>query len=132
MFSLDLAGGNYRIFTRGGGNSIYEADATVGPNGTWQHVVGVYDDVNATISIYVNGELSGTGDTRPAGLRASSSPVTIGSKHLGNDPNYDGYFTGNIDEVVAIRRLEPGPDRGTLWRRLRPNRLQPLFSNPSP
>jgi len=103
QFSLDVAGGNYRFFTRGGGNSFFEADASVGPNGTWQHVVGVYDDVNQQISIYVNGELSGSGGTRPSGLRASSAPVSIGAKHLGNDPNYDGYFTGTIDEVATYR-----------------------------
>ena len=101
QFSLDVAGGNYRFFTRGGGNSLYEADAAVGPDGTWQHVVGVYDDGEGVMNIYVNGELSGSGTPRPAGLRASSSPVSIGSKHLGNDPSYDGYFTGTIDEVAA-------------------------------
>jgi len=62
----------------------------------------VYDDANSTISIYVNGQPSGSpGTTRPIGLRASSDPVSIGSKHLGNDPNYDGFFTGTIDEVAV-------------------------------
>jgi hypothetical protein len=101
QFALDVVGGVYRVFTRGGGNSLYEADASVGPDGTWQHVVGVYDDAAGSVTIYVNGELSGSGSTRPSGLRTSSSPVTIGSKHLGNNPNYDGYFTGTIDEVAV-------------------------------
>jgi hypothetical protein len=102
QFSMDVVSGNYRIFTRGGNNSVYEADAAVGPDGNWQHVVGVYDDANSTISIYVNGQPSGSpGTTRPIGLRASSDPVSIGSKHLGNDPNYDGFFTGTIDEVAV-------------------------------
>jgi hypothetical protein len=101
QFSLDVAGGNYRFFTRGGGNSFYEADASVGPDGTWQHVVGVYDDSEGGMSIYVNGQLSGTGTTRSLGVRSSSNPVAIGAKHLGNDPAYDGYFTGTIDEVAV-------------------------------
>ncbi len=101
QFAIDVVGGNYRFFTRGGGNSLYEADATVGPNGTWQHIVGVYNDSFGELSIYVNGVLSGTGGTRPAGLRASTAPVSIGSKHLGNSPDYDGGFNGRIDEVAA-------------------------------
>jgi hypothetical protein len=53
--------------------------------------------------IYVNGEMSGSGNGRPAdngGLRVSSSPVSIGSKRLGNQPAYEGTFTGTIDEVA--------------------------------
>ncbi len=74
QFALDVVGGNYRFFTRGGGNSLYEAIAPVGPNGTWQHVVGVYDDQNllgvgTNMYIYVNGELAGTGTPRPSGVR---------------------------------------------------------------
>jgi hypothetical protein len=105
QFSIDVSGGNYRFFTRGGGNSIYEADAGLGPNGvgpnnTWQHIVGVYDDAGHTMHIYVNGVDLGTGGTRVAGIRAFSNPISIGSKHLGNDPNYDGAFAGLIDEVA--------------------------------
>jgi hypothetical protein len=106
QFAVDVAGGNYRFFTRGGGNSLYEADATIGPNDTWQHIVAVYDDLDALgggsmMYLYVNGELSGTGAPRGPGLRASSVPVSIGAKRLGNDPAYDGYFTGTIDEVAV-------------------------------
>jgi hypothetical protein len=63
--------------------------------------VGVYDDADSIINIYVNGQLSGTGLTRPSGVRTSSDSVGIGSKHLGTDPNYDGDFTGAIDEVAV-------------------------------
>jgi hypothetical protein len=100
QFSLDVAAGNYRFFTRGGGNSIYEADATTGPNNTWQHIVGVYDDAANTMHIYINGVDQGQGGTRASGIRSFSNPVSIGSKHLGNDPNYDGSFAGEIDEVA--------------------------------
>jgi len=100
QFSIDVAGGNYRFFTRGGGNSFYEADASTGPNGTWQHIVGVYDDAGSTMHIYINGVDQGTGGTRPAGVRSFSNPISIASKHLGNDPNYDGAFAGSLDEVA--------------------------------
>jgi hypothetical protein len=50
--------------------------------------------------IYVNGVDLGQGGTRASGIRSFSNPVSIGSKHLGNDPNYDGAFAGLIDEVA--------------------------------
>ena len=64
QFSLDVAFGNYRFYTRGIGATIYSAEATIGPNGTWQHVVGVYDQSNPAapeMRIYVNGELPALG-----------------------------------------------------------------------
>jgi hypothetical protein len=105
QFAIDVSGGNYRFFTRGGGNTFYEADAGigtlgVGPNNTWQHVVGVYDDAGGTLHIYVNGVDQGQGGVRATGVRSFSNPISIGSKHLGNDPNYDGSFAGSIDEVA--------------------------------
>ncbi len=106
QFGLDVAFGHYRFFTRGSNNAIYAAEAGVGPDGTWQHVVGVYDQTNPespTLLIYVNGALSGSGSGRPqsnGGLRASTSAVSIGSKRLGNAPAFDGTFSGTIDEVA--------------------------------
>src|SRR4029077_824281 len=99
QFSIEISGGNYRFFIRSGGN-VYEADATVGPDGTWQHVVGVYDDVGGNMYIYINGELQDSKATAPGGLNTTTSPVSIGSKRTGNDPNYNGGFNGTIDEVA--------------------------------
>jgi hypothetical protein len=107
QFSLDVVGGLYRFFTTGNNNTIYEADATVGPNNTWQHVVGVYDDAGATMTIYVDGEAQGTGPTRAFGLNNTATPVTIGSKRTGNDPAYDGTFNGTIDEVAVYAQALP-------------------------
>src|ERR1051326_5704704 len=105
QFSLDVAGGAYRFFTTHG-NTIYEADATDGPNGTWQHIVCVYDDQNilgggSNMYIYVNGQLQGQHATAPTfGVNSTVSFVSFGSKHLGNDPNNDGTFNGTVDEVA--------------------------------
>ncbi len=106
QFALDVVNGKYRLMTRGNNNSVYSAEAEVGPNGTWQHIVGVYDQTVSEapqIRIYVDGQLSGSGSGRPAengGLRASTSPVSIGSKRLGNSPAYNATFNGLIDEVA--------------------------------
>jgi len=99
QFSIEISGGNYRFFIRSGGN-VYEADATVGPDGTWQQVVAVDDDVGGNMYIYINGELQDSKGAAPGGLNTTTSPVSIGSKRTGNDPNYNGGFTGTIDEVA--------------------------------
>jgi hypothetical protein len=71
QFSIDVAGGAYRFFTANGtaDNAITEVDASSGPNGSWQHIVGVYDDQNvlgggSNMYIYINGVLEGTHATK--------------------------------------------------------------------
>ena len=45
QFNLDVYGGNYRFFVRDSSGVVSGGTlvAAVGPNGTWQHVVAVYD-----------------------------------------------------------------------------------------
>ena len=103
QFCVDVVGGNYHFFARrnDGVGTAFEATAAIGPNGTWQHIVAVYDQTNATMYLYVNGEESGNGGIIPEGLRVSAQPVNIGSKRAGNSPTYDNTFDGAIDEVVV-------------------------------
>jgi hypothetical protein len=105
QFGLDVLSGNYRFFTYSSKSGIYQVTATVGPNGTWQHIVGVYDDLGTTnMYLYVNGALQGSRGTLAGGLNNTQSPVSIGSKRTGNDPNYDGTFVGTIDEVAIYNK----------------------------
>lgn len=133
QFVLDVSGGVYRFFTTGGGNSQYEATAVTGPNGTWHHVVGVYDDASGSMFIYVNGLQEGSGTTRALGLNRTTSPVSIGSKRLGNDPNYDGTFNGTIDEVAVYKTALTGGDVQAHYAAAYGSSLAPAISvQPSP
>jgi hypothetical protein len=106
QFSIDVSGGIYRFFTTRAG-VIIEADASEGPNSTWQHIVGVYDGQNllgggAKMYIYVNGQPEGSVASPASPYQSTiTSPVSIGSKRTGNDPAYDGTFNGTVDEVAV-------------------------------
>ena len=54
--------------------------------------------------IYVNGVAGTSSTTVPGGLNDTLTPVSIGSKRTGNDPNYDGTFNGTIDEVAVYNK----------------------------
>jgi hypothetical protein len=106
QFSLDVASGTYRFFTTRN-TTLYTVSAVSGPNGTWQHIVAVYDDQGLTTGgngtnmyIYVNGVLEGQAKANPIGLNTTASAMSIGSKRTGNDPTYDGTFNGTVDEVA--------------------------------
>ncbi|MFO1476311.1 MAG: LamG-like jellyroll fold domain-containing protein [Verrucomicrobiota bacterium] len=105
QFGLDVAEGVYRFFTSGD-STVYAASATEGPNGAWQHVVGVYDSDDLlsggfVLYIYVNGELQGTAPIRPYGLITTTTPISIGSKRSGSSTPYDDTFNGTVDEVAV-------------------------------
>jgi hypothetical protein len=134
QFSLDVQGGKYHFFTRGGGNSIFETFADSGPDGTWQHVVCVYDDLNVygggkLLYIFVNGAAEGApAATRSLGLRASSDPVSIGSKRLGNSPAYDGTFSGIVDEVAVYSYALPTNNIAAHYAAAYGTSLRPIIS----
>ena len=104
QFALDVAGGVYRFFTTRNG-TVYAAVAETGPDGSWQHIVGVYDGQNilgdgTNIYLFVNGQKQASTAAPAGGPAPGTTQVTIGSKRLGNDPNYNGTFQGSIDEVA--------------------------------
>jgi hypothetical protein len=100
QFVVDVVGGKYHFFLRRPNGNVAEATAGVGPDGTWQHIVAVYDHTTLTLTLYVNGSESGSGQNLATGLRVSNHPVSIGSKRSGNAPTYDNAFSGSIDEVA--------------------------------
>ena len=103
QYVLEVANGKYQFRVQDGVSATQTGTATadVGPDGTWQHVVGVYDQGGATVTIYVNGLPSGTIGTPPAaGPTATIIPTSIGAGQGGIGSAYDMYFKGSIDEVA--------------------------------
>jgi len=95
-------GNNQVLFTtRGTGIEDFASGVTISAN-TWSHIVCVFDSVNKTKSIYINGALTATGNTTGnkitsttacktyIGCRANADTATAGREN---------YFTGRIDEV---------------------------------
>jgi len=89
QFNLDCggpAGGAYthtfRFFIRDTSGAVHTGTANVGPEpGVWHHLVGVVDEANSNVVLYVDGLLNGSGTVSPTnGIQSSSLPVTIGAR----------------------------------------------------
>ena len=102
QFNLDCGGGSshtFRFFVRDAGGQTHSAVSPKGPDGAWHHLVGVCDEFNSKVAIYVDGLLSATGAASPSnGLLSTSDPVTIGSKKSSPSGDYVNTFTGTIDD----------------------------------
>jgi hypothetical protein len=114
QFTLDtgsdkVASHGFRFFERDATGSVHSAGSTVAPDGQWHHLVGVCDEPQGWVHIYVDG-LESTNSAVPvgAGLLATaggSAPgtalVSIGartSRKTATSFNYQ--FVGTIDEVA--------------------------------
>ncbi|HEV2435520.1 MAG TPA: DUF2341 domain-containing protein, partial [Verrucomicrobiae bacterium] len=108
QFVLDTGAttaGDLRFFVRNAAGAVSPASSTYAPanDGLWHHVVGVCDEANGTISLYMDGTLVGSGTITPgSGVWGATAPLSIGSRQSGNNggTNYDGQFYGGIDDVA--------------------------------
>jgi hypothetical protein len=101
QFNLDTGSGsnNFRFSVRDAVNVAHNANGTLAPNNTWQHVVGVCDEANGATHLYING-VSNANATISAGVQAGTSPISIGSRQANFSSTYTMNFVGSIDEVA--------------------------------
>ena len=101
QFNLDTgAGGHaFRFSVRDANNFAHNASGNIPPNSTWQHVVGICDELNGFVRLYVNG-VSNANATISGGIQMGTSPISIGSRQPNFRYSYTNNFIGSIDEVA--------------------------------
>ncbi len=88
QFSLDAGFGSHRwrFFVRdGNSNTItHTVFGTTVPDGNWHHLVGVCDQTNAILKLYIDGALNGTASIPiGAGVRSATTSLSIGARKAG-------------------------------------------------
>ncbi len=101
QFNLDTGNGasRFRFGVRDAVNVSHNAGSAIAPNNTWQHLVGVCDEPNGQVRLYVNGALSGS-TAIAGGVQMGTSPISIGSRQANFSSTYNLNFVGTIDEVA--------------------------------
>ncbi len=103
QFNLDFggAGNGLRFFYRDAAGVARLASSSVTLNSAWHHVVGVVDQANGEVLLYVDGVLAASG-LAPAGSGALNtlSPVSIGARQSGAT-DFNMQFVGVIDDVAV-------------------------------
>ena len=106
QFTLDNGGvgtavGNaFRLSVRDASTTTYNAVSSVVADGNWHHLVGVCDEANSNLFIYVDGVRAGSA-TIPSGkgLLARTAPLMIGQRG-GPSGTPSEQFRGTVDEVA--------------------------------
>lgn len=106
-FALDCGGNDpahdLRFYVRDAGGTSEGAVSTFSPftDGAWHHVVGVCDEANGHVYIYIDGTNAGTGNIpAKSGVLSSSQSLTIGARQEAFGSQLDNQFIGAIDEVA--------------------------------
>ena len=108
QFDLDTgntASGYLRFSVRNAAGTGYGASSTksIAGDGLWHHVVGVCDEANGHVYLYLDGALLAS-TTIPAGsgLLASTTPLSIGARQSANNngTNYNFQLYGSVDDVA--------------------------------
>ncbi|HZM05718.1 MAG TPA: DUF2341 domain-containing protein [Candidatus Saccharimonadales bacterium] len=106
-FALDTGGADpnhyYRFYVRNAGGTSESAASgvTTYTDGAWHHLVGVCDETNGHVYLYIDGTNAATG-TIPSksGVLASTQSLAIGARQESQGSQYDNQFIGAIDEVA--------------------------------
>ena len=101
QFCLDTGSANnaFRFFVRDDPGNAHLADGNIAPDGNWHHLVGVCDEVNGVITLYVDGSANASGSVS-GGILSTSIPMSIGSRPSVQGAPYDQNFVGTIDDVA--------------------------------
>jgi hypothetical protein len=91
-------------FTTRGVGSDDTPSNVVPPLNEWVHIACVYDNVNNTKRIYVNGVEDTVVDTNPGTIGATTHNTYIGARANAGNTSQESRFTGMIDEVRIFNR----------------------------
>ncbi|MDB6065165.1 MAG: hypothetical protein JWR26_1373 [Pedosphaera sp.] len=104
QFNLDCGGGShaFRFFVRDAAGGVHAATSGVVPNNQWHHLVGVCDEVNGVVTLYVDGaNVAQSTIAANSGILGSGIPMSIGSRMSGSATAYDNQFVGFMEEVAV-------------------------------
>src|SRR5665213_3477784 len=111
QFDLDTGGTpagtdihSFRFLVRDSAGAVHAVNSTVVPSyGNWYHLVGVCDESNGVVTLYINGTVAGTAAiSTSAGILTSTRKMIIGSRPSNSTTNVNDYqFVGDIDDVAV-------------------------------
>lgn len=100
----------FRFSIHDAGGTNYNAASTVAPDGNWHHLVGVCDEPQGVVRLYIDGLDSADNTNLPTvagilattnGVAPGSGRVSIGARTTGaNASGFANQFVGTIDEAA--------------------------------
>ena len=96
------ASANFQFYVRNAGGTVFKADSAIpAADGNWHHLVGVCDEANSVVTLYVDGQVAAsTAITTKSGLYEANAPIAIGAGNLAAT-GYNLEFSPFISDVAT-------------------------------
>jgi hypothetical protein len=103
QFDLDLTTASvFRFFVRDAGGGLHSFVSTFQPDNNWHHLVGVCDESNGVVSLYIDGVLAGSSSIQTnAGILTATNLMIIGSRMSVANTNNNDQFFGYMNDVAV-------------------------------
>jgi hypothetical protein len=107
--STNLPATFFQFYVRAANGTVTRAVSTIPANDfTWHHLVGVCDQANGIIILYVDGKVAATASIAPgSGIIEASAPVSIGAGIAAGQTDYGSVtalqWVGNIADVATYK-----------------------------
>ena len=114
-FAMDIQG-SYRFFVRSSADVATQVGPTGTVDGSWHHLVGVYDGVYTTggLKLYIDGQLAGTNNA-PITLFNTNHDISLGSREDTSTSGYTLPLYGTLDDVRIYNRALSAADVQELY-----------------
>ena len=105
-FAIDLGAGspathNLRFYVNNAANANFGVQTTFAPITGWTHIAAVCDQAAGKLSLYANGQLLNSASIAPnTGIRAFTTPLSIGARQPAQGNAFTNQFIGNISQVA--------------------------------
>jgi hypothetical protein len=100
---LDCGAANnaFRFFVRTTNGQATNASSTFIPDGYWHHLVGVCNESQGVIDLYIDGQLAASAACT-GGIHSSTNQyLVIGSRQVSQNGDYTDQFVGTIGQVAV-------------------------------
>lgn len=96
---------NYQFYVRNANGTVYKADSAIpAVDFAWHHLVGVCDEANSNLSLYIDGHLAASAYIPPgSGNYEAGAPVSIGAGIKSGSTTYNLQFSGYIEDVATYK-----------------------------
>lgn len=116
QFALDVNGGKYRFLVRNGAGIASSVTAPTGPDNNWHFIVGVCDEINGYVSLYVDGLTVGSASIASgSGVFPCATPVTIGARGSSAADTDSLGFYGYLSDLAIYKQALSAGQVADLW-----------------
>ncbi len=93
--------GAFRFFVRNAANTVASANSTFQADGAWHHLVGVCDQSNGVIRLYIDGQQVASASSSGGIRTTANANMNIGARQQNSSGSYNFQFNGYINQVAV-------------------------------